>query len=93
MQVAQEVRRVLSSNPSSVKLKQFLLKPKGRKTRLSEAELAQVKSRWLGLVGLKPGGEQPPPQDEEPRPTKPPPRTQHGVGPAPTKRRQPPKPK
>lgn len=57
MQIAQEVRRVLSKSPSKIKLKDFLIKFKqGRREPVAKKPdnktLAQwAKAKWLGLVG------------------------------------------
>lgn len=59
MQIAMEVRRVLSKNPNSIKLNDFKLsfKRKGEKTTGSlgytkEQATAWAKARWMGLTGL-----------------------------------------
>lgn len=49
MQIAQEIKRVLSKNPASIKLSNFKLSFKKPKPLSPE----QVKSRWFGLVGYK----------------------------------------
>jgi len=57
-QIAQEVRRVLSKNKKSIKLKQFLLKfTKGKeqpKQPVDPQEATKVvRSRWFGRLGMK----------------------------------------
>lgn len=55
-QIAQEVRRVLSKKPKSVKLEHFLLKFESKNSRPSaesvEARTNRSKLFWLGLVGM-----------------------------------------
>lgn len=58
MQIAMEVRRVLSKKPNAVELAHFKLKFGLREVKpvpkLSMADLTkQSKARWCGLVGLR----------------------------------------
>jgi len=59
-QIAQEIRRVLSKRPKSVKLEHFLLKfeTKGMKKERASAESIETvtmrsKAFWFGLVGAQ----------------------------------------
>lgn len=60
MQIAVEVRRVLSKKPALIKLKHFLIRftPSTQKSKPPTTEdisskVAQSKSRWKRWVGLK----------------------------------------
>ncbi len=55
MQIAQEVCRVLSKRPNSIRLQQFKLKFEKKKKTLQTVEkvAAISKSRWFGFLGIK----------------------------------------
>ena len=59
MQVAQEVKRVLSKNPREIKLASFIISfvKKRQKSKEEEAELEEMnqavtKNRWFQAVGI-----------------------------------------
>lgn len=51
MQIALEIRSVLSKNPRSIKLQHFLLKFLGKEPELTpEQATRQAKARWGGVI-------------------------------------------
>lgn len=67
MQVAQEVRRVLSKRPNSIKLSDMKITFKGGEEKPTSKEQASAwaKQRWMGMIGMAqskpaPNGQSPP---------------------------------
>lgn len=53
MQIAQEVRRVLSKKPNQIKLKHFRLKFDKETVENKEAKARQSKNTWMSILGVK----------------------------------------
>lgn len=54
MQIAAEVRRVLSRNPRRVKLSDFVLTFVQEKPKLTKEQATAIsKNRWLGWLGVR----------------------------------------
>lgn len=54
MQIAAEIRRVLSKQPNKIKLEHFKLSTAGKPAPVQQREtVEQSKARWAGLVGYK----------------------------------------
>lgn len=53
MQIAQEIRRVLSKRPNAIKMEHFKIQFKREKPMTPEERMASSKRSWFGLLGMK----------------------------------------